>query len=102
MVLPRFIAAAKANQPLRVYGDGRQTRCFCYVQDTVEVLIRLQNCAAARAQIFNVGSIEETSIRALAERVIQVTGSKSRIEIVPYQKAYALGFEDMQQRRPAL
>ena len=56
MVLPRFLQAARRGEPLRVYGDGRQTRCFCYVLDTVEALVRLQNCPAARGQVFNVGS----------------------------------------------
>lgn len=102
MVLPRFIAAAKASQPLRVFGDGSQTRCFCYVLDAVEALVRLQSCPAARGQIFNVGATEEISIRALAEKVIQATASQSKIELVPYQKAYPAGFEDMQRRRPVV
>jgi UDP-glucose 4-epimerase len=100
MVLPRFIAAARAGQPLRVFGDGRQTRCFCDVNDTVEALVRLQHCAAARGQIFNVGSTEEISIRELAELVIAAVGSQSTIELVPYHEAYAPGFEDMLRRRP--
>src|SRR5207244_11112115 len=91
MVLPRFISAARRGRPLKVYGDGAQTRCFCYVQDTVEALARLQRCPAARGQIFNVGSTEEISIRALAERVIEAIASKSRIEMVSYQKAYPPG-----------
>ena len=70
MVLPRFIAAAKAGLPLKVYGDGRQTRCFCYVRDTVEALVRLQNCPAARGQVFNVGGTEEITIRDLRPKVI--------------------------------
>ncbi len=102
MVLPRFIAAAKAGQPLRVFGDGSQTRCFCHVHDAVEALIRLQACATARGQVFNVGGTEEISIRALAEKVIQATGSQSKIELVPYEKAYPPGFEDMQRRRPVV
>src|ERR1043166_19794 len=102
MVLPRFIAAAKAGQPLRVYGDGKQTRCFCYVGDTVEALVRLQRCPGARGQIFNVGATEEISIHALAEKVIQTLGSKSAIELIPYEKAYAPGFEDMRRRRPII
>jgi UDP-glucose 4-epimerase len=100
MVLPRFIQAAKAGQPLRVFGDGRQTRCFCYVDDTVEALIRMQNCPAATGGIFNVGSSEEVSIRELAELVIEIVQSKSTIEYVPYAKAYAPGFEDMLRRKP--
>lgn len=100
MVLPRFIAAAKRNEPLRVFGDGRQSRCFCLVTDTVEALIRLQNCPAARGQIFNVGGAEEVTILELAELVIEVLGSKSTIELVPYAQAYAPGFDDMRRRKP--
>jgi UDP-glucose 4-epimerase len=102
MVLPRFLQAARQGEPLRVYGDGRQTRCFCYVLDTVEALVRLQNCPAARGQVFNVGSSEEVSIRQLAERVIEILRSRSTIELVPYSKAYAPGFEDMLRRKPVV
>jgi len=102
MVLPRFIAAAKAGQPLRVYGDGRQTRCFCYVADTVEALLRLQRCPGARGEVFNVGSSEEVSIRCLAELVVETLNSRSGIEYVPYDKAYAPGFEDMLRRKPVI
>ena len=100
MVLPRFIEAAKAGQPLRVFGDGAQTRCFCWVQDCVEALVRLQNCPAARGNIFNIGSTEEVSIRQLAEQVIRALDSSSIIELVPYGQAYAPGFEDMRRRKP--
>jgi UDP-glucose 4-epimerase len=102
MVLPRFIEAARAGLPLRVYGDGAQTRCFCWVGDTVEALVRLQRCAAARGEVFNVGSDEETSIVHLAGQVVAQLGSRSRIERVPYAEAYAQGFEDMPRRRPKL
>jgi UDP-glucose 4-epimerase len=102
MVLPRFVQAARQGEPLRVYGDGRQTRCFCYVLDTVEALVRLQNCPVARGQVFNVGSSEEVSIRQLAERVIEILRSRSTIELVPYSKAYAPGFEDMLRRKPVV
>src|SRR5207237_4255844 len=84
MVLPRFIAAARRGDPLRVHGDGLQSRCFCYVRDTIESLVRLQTTAAARSQIFNIGGTEEITIRALAELIINVLGSSSRIELVPY------------------
>jgi UDP-glucose 4-epimerase len=100
MVLPRFIQAARRGQPLRVYGDGRQTRCFCAVQDTVEALVRLQNCPAAQGEIFNVGSTEEISIGTLAQMVITQLRSPSVIEFVPYEKAYAPGFQDMLRRKP--
>ncbi len=102
MVLPRFIAAARSGQPLQVYGDGRQTRCFCYVRDTVEALVRLANCPAARGQVFNVGSTEEISIRHLAGKVIEILGSKSKTELVPYSQAYEPGFDDMRRRKPVV
>jgi UDP-glucose 4-epimerase len=100
MVLPRFIAAARGGQPLRVFGDGRQTRCFCAVEDTVEALVRLQACPRARGEVFNVGSTEEICIGRLAEMVIEAVQSRSRIEFVPYAKACAPGFEDMRRRKP--
>jgi UDP-glucose 4-epimerase len=100
MVLPRFIAAAKRGEPLMVHGDGLQSRCFCFVKDTVEALVRLQNCEAARGQIFNVGGTEEISILELARMVVRTLGSKSKIELLPYDAAYAPGFEDMRRRRP--
>ncbi len=100
MVLPRFIQAARRGEALRVYGDGRQTRCFCAVQDTVEALVRLQNCPAARGEIFNVGSTEEISIGRLAEMVIAHLHSPSAIECIPYEKACAPGFQDMLRRKP--
>jgi UDP-glucose 4-epimerase len=100
MVLPRFIQAARRGEALRVYGDGRQSRCFCAVQDTVEALVRLQNCPAARGEIFNVGSTEEVSIGRLAEMVISHLQSPSVVEFVPYAKACAPGFQDMLRRKP--
>ena len=137
MVLPRFIAAAKKSQPLKVFGDGAQTRCFCHVGDAVEALVRLQKSGcdalvaggkgdasspsvfrATRAsrppvfgEIFNVGGTEEISILELARLVVKTLGSKSKIELVPYAKAYAPspkgfsitgapGFNDMRRRKP--
>jgi UDP-glucose 4-epimerase len=100
MVLPRFIAAARSGLPLKVYGDGQQSRCFCFVADTVEALMRLEQSRAARSQVFNIGGTEEVTIRELAERVIQVLGSSSKIEFVPYSEAYAPGFDDMRRRKP--
>jgi UDP-glucose 4-epimerase len=102
MVLPRFIAAARKNEPLKVFGDGKQSRCFCYVLDTVEALVRLQNTTAARGQVFNIGSTEEISIVALARRIITALQSKSKVEFVPYSKAYAPGFDDMRRRKPVV
>lgn len=115
MVLPRFIAAAKAGQPLRVFGNGRQTRCFCLVHDVVEALARLQKAAQASrlrtpkagggpaqpfGEIFNIGGTEEVSILELAQLVARTLGSKSKIELIPYDKAYAPGFDDMRRRKP--
>ena len=100
MVVPRFIAAARSGQPLKVYGEGSQTRCFCLVGDTVEALVRLQRCPAARGEIFNVGSTEEVSVLQLARLVIEVLGSRSTIEFIPYSQAYGAGFEDMRRRKP--
>jgi UDP-glucose 4-epimerase len=102
MVLPRFITAARAGQPLRVFGDGTQSRCFCHVRDTVEALVRLQGCVAARGGVFNVGGTEEVTILNLARQVVEILGSNSTVEFVPYQKAYAPGFEDMRRRKPVV
>lgn len=102
MVLPRFVEAALKDRPLRVHGDGSQTRCFCHVADTVEALMRLQGQPTARSQIFNVGSEDEITIGELAELVIQTLGSRSVIENIPYAAAYAPGFEEMQRRRPSI
>jgi UDP-glucose 4-epimerase len=111
MVLPRFIAAAKKNEPLKVFGDGKQTRCFCLVNDVVEALVRLQNCKKARGEIFNIGGTEEVSMLELARLVVKTLGSKSKIELIPYDRAYppspkrygvtgAPGFDDMRRRKP--
>ncbi len=77
MVLPRFIAAAEKSEPLKVFGDGRQTRCFCLVNDVVEALVRLQECRKAREEIFNIGGTEEVSMLELAQLVVKTLGSKS-------------------------
>ena len=100
MVLPRFIAAANADEPLRVFGDGKQTRCFCLVNDVVEAFVRLQNCKSACGEIFNIGGTEEISMLEFAKLVVKTLGSKSRIERIPYDKAYAPGFDDMRRRKP--
>jgi UDP-glucose 4-epimerase len=102
MVLPRFIAAARSGQPLKVHDDGRQTRCFCYVSDTVESLVRLQNCPSAKGEVFNVGGTDEISILDLANQVVQILNSKSAVEFISYNMAYAPGFEDMRRRKPVV
>jgi len=100
MVLPRFIAAAKVGAPLKVFGDGAQSRCFCLVHDVVEALVRLQKSEEARGEIFNVGGTEEISMLELAQLVVKTLGSKSKIELIPYDQAYAPGFDDMRRRKP--
>ena len=100
MVLPRFIEAAKAGEPLRVFGDGRQMRCFCDVRDAVEALVRLQNAPQTRGNVVNVGSTDSISIMDLALAVIQALDSSSTIELVPYEQVHPAGYEDMRQRQP--
>ena len=102
MVVPRFVQQAIAGRPLTVYGDGQQRRCFAYVGDVANAIATLMETPKAVGQIFNIGSTEEVSILELAERVIKLTKSSSKIEMVPYQVAYEPGFEDMTRRIPDL
>ena len=100
MVVPRFVKQALAADPITVYGDGSQSRCFCDVSDTVRALAALLENEEAVGQIFNVGSTEEISILDLAKRVKMLLNSNSPIHFIPYEQAYAPGFEDMQRRAP--
>lgn len=100
MVIPRFVGQALTGEPITVYGDGQQSRCFCAVSDVVAALIGLSTEPAAPGRVYNVGSEEETTIMALAELVRELTGSRSPIVTIPYAEAYAPGFEDMQRRVP--
>jgi UDP-glucose 4-epimerase len=100
MVVPRMVEQALRGAPLTVFGDGTQRRCFCHVSDVVQALYDVFECQAAEGRVFNVGSRDEISILALAERIREVVGSSSEIQIVPYETAYEIGFEDMQRRRP--
>jgi nucleoside-diphosphate-sugar epimerase len=102
MVLPNFVKAAIDNTPISVYGDGKQSRCFCDVRDTVEALVRLVDTQHSIGEVVNVGNTEEVSIEALAHLVKQRTNSMSPIEFVPYDKAYEPGFEDMMRRVPCV
>lgn len=102
MVLPRFVSAALKGEPLEVYGDGRQSRCFCHVSDIVEALVRLMNTPEARGQVYNLGSNEEITIENLARKVIEMTGSASRIEYISYERAYGQQFDDLPRRVPDL
>jgi UDP-glucose 4-epimerase len=101
MVLPNFVKSALDNSTIQIYGDGKQSRCFCDVRDTVESLLRLIAAPAAVGEVVNIGNTEEISIEGLAQRVKERTGSASPIEYVPYDKAYEPGFEDMMRRVPS-
>ena len=102
MVLPRFVSAALKGSPVQVFGDGAQSRCFVHVLDIVDALVRLMNCDEAEGKVVNLGSDREITINDLAERVRERVNPKAKIEHVPYDKAYAEGFEDLQRRVPDL
>jgi UDP-glucose 4-epimerase len=102
MVVPRFVRQALRNEAITVYGDGQQTRCFADVADVTEAVFKLALHPDAVGQVFNIGAVEEITIQALAERVIELTNSKSEIVFVPYDEAYAPGFEDMRRRVPSI
>ena len=102
MVLPNFVKSALDNTPISIYGNGKQSRCFCDVRDTVEGLIRLMDTDRSVGEVVNVGNTEEISIEALAQKVKERTGSSSPIEYVPYDQAYEPGFEDMMRRVPSV
>jgi UDP-glucose 4-epimerase len=100
MVVPRLVGQALAGEPLTVYGDGQQTRCFCHVADVVQALFALTTEERAYGNVFNVGATTEISIQDLAQSIIDVTDSKSEISLIPYGEAYGEGFEDMYRRVP--
>lgn len=100
MVIPRFVTQGLANQPMTVYGDGTQSRCFTHVSDTVRALMGLMDHGPATGQVFNVGASNEISILALAERVRELTGADVPVQYIPYALAYDESFEDMQRRVP--
>ncbi len=100
MVVPTFVRQALAGEPITVYGTGEQSRCFCHVADSIRAVQGLMENEDAVGQVYNIGHEEEITIRALAERVKERTGSDSPIEIIPYDEAYESGFEDMQRRQP--
>jgi UDP-glucose 4-epimerase len=100
MVVPRFVSAALKNESLSVYGSGDQIRCFCHVDDAVRALLLVMDSNKSVGEVFNVGNNQQISILELAKKVIEITGSKSSIEKIAYEKAYPVGFEDMQRRVP--
>jgi UDP-glucose 4-epimerase len=101
MVIPRFVAQALKNEPITVYGDGKQTRTFTYVKDVVDALMKLMASDASTAEVFNIGGVEEISIFDLAKKIIQMTASDSTIQLIPYDEAFGKDFEDMQRRVPS-
>ncbi|MBI2860322.1 MAG: GDP-mannose 4,6-dehydratase [Chloroflexi bacterium] len=100
MVAPRFVRQALAGEPVTVYGDGQQSRCFCNVLDVVEALSLLCGSDQCEGEVFNVGNDHDITISDLARKVIAMTGSRSKIVYIPYEQAYEEGFEDMQRRKP--
>jgi UDP-glucose 4-epimerase len=102
MVIPRLVGQALRGEPLTVYGDGKQTRTFTYVKDVVEALMGLMTSRDATGKVFNVGGAEEITIKALAKKIVAMTGTKSKIQCVPYEVAFEKDFEDMRRRVPSL
>ena len=102
MVIPRFVEAALRNEPIQIYGTGKQARCFGYVGDVVDAVIKLMQSKEAPGRVYNIGSTEEVTIEQLADRVIELTGSKSRKEHISYEQAYGRPFDDMMRRIPCL
>ena len=100
MVVPRFVKAALANEPITIYGDGTQTRCFAHVYDVIDAVIAVAFAENAVGKVINIGNDFEISINDLAQKIIEETGSKSEIVYVPYEEAYGDGFEDMERRVP--
>jgi UDP-glucose 4-epimerase len=100
MVVPRFVKSALENEPISIYGDGTQSRVFCHVDDAIEALLALVGTDKTVNEVYNVGGTGEITIKELAAQVIKETKSQSSIEFIPYEKAYAPGFEDMQRRVP--
>ena len=102
MVIPRFVEKALKNEPITIYGDGKQTRCFCCVFDVLDGLIDLMNTPQAVGRVYNIGSNEEISIEALAAKVIELTGSQGGTKYLSYEQAYGRSFDDMLRRVPSL
>jgi UDP-glucose 4-epimerase len=100
MVVPRFVRSALKSEPINIYGDGTQSRVFCHVDDVIDALLALVGTDKTINEVYNVGGTGEITIKQLAEAVIKQTNSNSVLEYIPYEKAYAPGFEDMKRRVP--
>jgi len=102
MVVPRFVHWALRDEPILIYGTGRQRRCFCYVKDVVDAVIALMDCKEAQGKVYNIGSNEEITVEGLADKIVEMTHSKSKKKFVSYEKAYGRPIEDMMRRKPSL
>ncbi len=102
MVIPRFVEQALTNEPILIFGTGQQSRCFAYVGDVVDCVIRLMDCKGAAGRVFNIGSTQEITIEGLADKIIKMTGSKSGKRFLSYEEAYGRPFDDMMCRVPCL
>lgn len=102
MVIPRFVERALKNEPLLIYGTGKQSRCFGYVGDIIEAVIGLVDCPEAPGHVYNIGTTEEITIDALADKIIEMTGSSSKKAYLSYEEAYGRAFDDMMRRVPCL
>lgn len=100
MVIPRFVQNALTNDPINIYGDGKQTRVFCHVSDVIDALLKIIKTDNSIGEVYNLGGVGEISINELAQKIIEITNSISKIEYTPYDKAYPFGFEDMLRRVP--
>lgn len=102
MVVPRFVERALKNEPIYIYGTGKQARCFGYVGDVIDGVMALMNHPDAPGKVYNIGSTEEITIEALADKIIEITGSKSEKKFISYEQAYGKPFDDMMRRVPCL
>ena len=100
MVLPRFVQSALKNEPITIYGDGTQSRVFCHVADAVRAILTIAKTDSTIGEVYNIGGVGETTIKQLAEKIIERTKSTSAITYTPYDQAYTAGYEDMQRRVP--
>ena len=100
MVLPRFVQSALKNEPITIYGDGTQSRVFCHVADAVRAILIIAKTDSTIGEVYNIGGVGETTIKQLAEKIIELTKSTSAITYTPYDQAYTAGYEDMQRRVP--
>jgi UDP-glucose 4-epimerase len=102
MVMPRFFKSAFTNQPIHVYGDGTQVRCFTYIDDAIDIIVKLAGSEKANGEVINLGSLNQISIKDLAYAIKRITKSSSRIVFEPYSKYYGSRFQDVKKRVPDL